>query len=98
MRETDSQPESGEYPGNVLSIGWSYAKSRAAAGSELDEEVLLDRVESVETHDRPLEARVVVLVQQGLTRLVSLDQSLPELPLRHDPVVSLQFLTDDGMP
>jgi hypothetical protein len=46
----------------VLSIGWSKAKARPAAGSALDEEVLLDRVESLKTHDRPLEARVVVVL------------------------------------
>jgi hypothetical protein len=99
MRETDTHHKSGERLGDVFSIRRSKAKARPAAGSELNKEFLLDRVEPLETHDRPIEPRfAVVLVQQGLPGLVSVDQPLTELLLLHDLVVPLQFLADDGGP
>ena len=71
----------------------------AAAGCERDEEVLLNRIESLETHDRPVEpGYAVVLVQQGLPRSIPIDQCLAIFLALDELITPLQFLADQGGP
>src|SRR6266436_7380018 len=83
----------------MLPIGRAESEAMATLQSELDEEVLLDCIKPLKADNRPVQVGLTfVSVEKCLTRGISFDEGLPEVPLLNDLVVPLKFLTNKDWP